>query len=86
MIQYTPRCAYHQSRCSLKRQNYDSAIYLLIVSYHESWKTEEWEEKKTEDTQLLRKKYSGNTSPKKATENILEVNQEELLGTKEVED
>ncbi|XP_023593872.1 small ribosomal subunit protein mS35 [Trichechus manatus latirostris] len=35
-------------RCPLKRQNYDYAVYLLTVLYHESWKTEEWEKNKTE--------------------------------------
>lgn len=31
-----------------KKQNHDCAIYLLIVLYQESWKTEEWEKNKTE--------------------------------------
>lgn len=31
-----------------KRQNHDYAMYLLIVLYQESWKTEEWEKNKTE--------------------------------------
>ncbi|XP_054974531.1 28S ribosomal protein S35, mitochondrial isoform X1 [Sorex araneus] len=35
-------------RCPLKRQNYDYAMYLLTVLYHESWKTEEWERSRSE--------------------------------------
>ncbi|KAJ7329386.1 hypothetical protein JRQ81_015560 [Phrynocephalus forsythii] len=35
-------------RCPLKKQNYDYAMYLLTVLFHESWKTEEWEKEKTE--------------------------------------
>ncbi|XP_072408212.1 small ribosomal subunit protein mS35 [Chiloscyllium punctatum] len=35
-------------RCPLRRQNYDYAMYLLTVLYHESWKTEAWELDKTE--------------------------------------
>ncbi|KAL0968021.1 hypothetical protein UPYG_G00261250 [Umbra pygmaea] len=33
--------------CPLRRQNYDYAMYLLTVLYHESWKTEAWESEKT---------------------------------------
>ncbi|XP_078076049.1 small ribosomal subunit protein mS35 [Mustelus asterias] len=35
-------------RCPLRRQNYDYAMYLLTVLFHESWKTEVWESDKTE--------------------------------------
>ncbi|GAB5573642.1 28S ribosomal protein S35 [Prionailurus iriomotensis] len=81
-------------RCPLKRQNYDYAIYLLTVLYHESWKTEEWEKEKTEADM---EEYIWKNSPSekniletllqiKAAEKNLEVNKEELLGTKEVED
>ncbi|XP_060695352.1 small ribosomal subunit protein mS35 [Hemiscyllium ocellatum] len=35
-------------RCPLRRQNYNYAMYLLTVLYHESWKTEAWELDKTE--------------------------------------
>ncbi|KAJ8371785.1 hypothetical protein AAFF_G00302290 [Aldrovandia affinis] len=34
-------------RCPLRKQNYDYAMYLLTVLYHESWKTEVWENEKT---------------------------------------
>ncbi|RVE71532.1 hypothetical protein OJAV_G00053090 [Oryzias javanicus] len=33
--------------CPLRQQNYDYAMYLLTVLYHESWKTEAWEAEKT---------------------------------------
>ncbi|KAI5100271.1 28S ribosomal protein S35, mitochondrial precursor, partial [Silurus meridionalis] len=33
--------------CPLRQQNYDYAMYLLTVLYHESWKTEAWEKDKT---------------------------------------
>ncbi|XP_049579611.1 small ribosomal subunit protein mS35 [Syngnathus scovelli] len=33
--------------CPLRQQNYDYAMYLLTVLYHESWKTEAWEADKT---------------------------------------
>ncbi|KAK7891415.1 hypothetical protein WMY93_023378 [Mugilogobius chulae] len=33
--------------CPLRKQNYDYAMYLLTVLYHESWKTENWEAEKT---------------------------------------
>ncbi|XP_028306376.1 small ribosomal subunit protein mS35 [Gouania willdenowi] len=33
--------------CPLRQQNYDYAMYLLTVLYHESWKTESWEGEKT---------------------------------------
>ncbi|KAK2867721.1 hypothetical protein QQF64_023491 [Cirrhinus molitorella] len=33
--------------CPLRQQNYDYAMYLLTVLYHESWKSEAWEQEKT---------------------------------------
>ncbi|KAJ7997897.1 hypothetical protein DPEC_G00216930 [Dallia pectoralis] len=33
--------------CPVRQQNYDYAMYLLTVLYHESWKTEPWESEKT---------------------------------------
>ncbi|XP_058146967.1 small ribosomal subunit protein mS35-like [Dasypus novemcinctus] len=80
-------------RCPLKRQNYDYAMYLLTVLYHESWKTEEWEKNKTE-ADMEECVWKNSTSEKnvletllqiKAAENIMEVNKEELLNSKEVE-
>ncbi|XP_076127642.1 small ribosomal subunit protein mS35 [Alosa pseudoharengus] len=35
--------------CPLRQQNYDYAMYLLTVLYHESWKTEAWEAEKTRE-------------------------------------
>uniref|UniRef100_A0A452T1I4 Mitochondrial ribosomal protein S35 n=1 Tax=Ursus maritimus TaxID=29073 RepID=A0A452T1I4_URSMA len=81
-------------RCPLKRQNYDYAMYLLTVLYHESWKTEEWEKDKTE-ADMEEYVWNNSSSEKniletllqmKAAEKNLEVNKEELLGTKEVEE
>ncbi|EHB15820.1 28S ribosomal protein S35, mitochondrial [Heterocephalus glaber] len=79
-------------RCPLKRQNYDYALY-LTVSYHESWKTEEWEKNKTE-ADMEEYIWKNSSSEKNILEAFLqisiadknmEVNKEELLGTKEVE-
>uniref|UniRef100_A0A8C6ADM5 28S ribosomal protein S35, mitochondrial-like n=1 Tax=Marmota marmota marmota TaxID=9994 RepID=A0A8C6ADM5_MARMA len=80
-------------RCPLKRQNYDYAMYLLTVLYHESWKTEEWEKNKTE-ADMEEYIWKNSASEKNILETLLqikaaentEVNKEELLGTKEVED
>ncbi|XP_055251632.1 28S ribosomal protein S35, mitochondrial isoform X2 [Moschus berezovskii] len=81
-------------RCPLKRQNYDYAMYLLTVLYHESWKTEEWEKKKTE-ADMEEYVWKDSSSEKniletlfqiKAAEKNPELSKEELLSTKEVED
>ena len=81
-------------RCPLKRQNYDYAMYLLTVLYHESWKTEEWEKKKTE-ADMEKYVWKDSASEKniletlfqiKAAEKNTELSKEELLSTKEVED
>ncbi|XP_059243172.1 small ribosomal subunit protein mS35 isoform X2 [Mustela nigripes] len=81
-------------RCPLKRQNYDYALYLLTVLYHESWKTEEWEKDKTE-ADMEEYVWNNSSSEKniletllqiKAAEKNLDVNKEELLATKEVEE
>nr|XP_004563875.2 28S ribosomal protein S35, mitochondrial [Maylandia zebra] len=81
--------------CPLRQQNYDYAMYLLTVLYHESWKTEAWEAEKTvadmED-------YSWEDSP--SQKNILDVLlrmkvagegdgeevRQQLLGRKDVQD
>ncbi|XP_043823567.1 28S ribosomal protein S35, mitochondrial, partial [Dromiciops gliroides] len=80
-------------RCPLQRQNYDYAMYLLTVLYHESWKTEEWEKKKSEEDMeeyVWEKSRSEKNILKtllqiKASENTAAVTQEELLGSEEVE-
>ncbi|KAL4005504.1 hypothetical protein ACER0C_005217 [Sarotherodon galilaeus] len=81
--------------CPLRQQNYDYAMYLLTVLYHESWKTEAWEAEKTvadmED-------YSWEDSP--SQKNILDVLlrmkvagegdgeevRQQLLGRKDIQD
>ncbi|XP_042533508.1 28S ribosomal protein S35, mitochondrial [Dipodomys spectabilis] len=81
-------------RCPLKRQNYDYAMYLLTVLYHESWKTEEWEKNKTEadmDEYIWKNSSSERNVLEtlqqiRAAEKDGEVTREELLGTKEVEE
>uniref|UniRef100_M3Y3C9 Small ribosomal subunit protein mS35 mitochondrial conserved domain-containing protein n=1 Tax=Mustela putorius furo TaxID=9669 RepID=M3Y3C9_MUSPF len=82
------------NRCPLKRQNYEYALYLLTVLYHESWKTEEWEKDKIE-ADMEEYVWNSSSSEKniletllqmKAAEKNLQVNKEELLATKEVEE
>ncbi|EMP38467.1 28S ribosomal protein S35 [Chelonia mydas] len=80
-------------KCPLRRQNYDYGIYLLTVLYHESWKTEMWENEKTEADM---EEYIWENSPSqknaldtllriRAAEKITEVTREELLGSEMVE-
>ncbi|KAM9377772.1 small ribosomal subunit protein mS35 [Pholidichthys leucotaenia] len=56
------------SSCPLRRQNYDYAMYLLTVLYHESWKTEAWE---AEMTVADMEEYSWEGSP--SQKNILDI-------------
>lgn len=81
--------------CPLRQQNYDYAMYLLTVLYHESWKTESWEAGKTTADM---EEYSWEDSP--SQKNILDVLvrmkvaeegegeevREQLLGRKEVQE
>ncbi|KAM6937266.1 small ribosomal subunit protein mS35 [Xenentodon cancila] len=54
--------------CPLRQQNYDYAMYLLTVLYHESWKFEPWEaEKAVAD----REEYIWEDSP--SQQNILDM-------------
>ncbi|XP_071390817.1 small ribosomal subunit protein mS35 [Centroberyx affinis] len=81
--------------CPLKQQNYDYALYLLTVLYHESWKTEAWEAEKTVADM---EEYSWEDSPsqknildtlvrmKVAGEGEGEELRQELLGRREVQD
>uniref|UniRef100_A0A452I8P2 Small ribosomal subunit protein mS35 mitochondrial conserved domain-containing protein n=1 Tax=Gopherus agassizii TaxID=38772 RepID=A0A452I8P2_9SAUR len=80
-------------RCPLRRQNYDYGIYLLTVLYHESWKTEMWENEKTEADM---EEYIWDNSPSqknaldtllriRAAEKTTEVTKEELLASEIVE-
>ncbi|XP_051011566.1 28S ribosomal protein S35, mitochondrial [Acomys russatus] len=81
-------------RCPLRRQNCDYALYLLTVLYHESWKTEEWEQNRAEDDmdEYVWEKSSSERNVlqtllrMKAAENSAPPSREELLGTKEVGD
>ncbi|XP_005364669.1 28S ribosomal protein S35, mitochondrial isoform X1 [Microtus ochrogaster] len=81
-------------RCPLKRQNYDYALYLLTVLYHESWKTEEWEKNKTEED-MEEYVWENSSSENNALRTLLQMraaesgvapSRDELLGTREVED
>ncbi|XP_061629581.1 small ribosomal subunit protein mS35 [Phyllopteryx taeniolatus] len=77
--------------CPLRQQNYDYAMYLLTVLYHESWKTEGWEAEKTVADM---EEYSWEDSP--SQKNILdtllresdagEEERERLLGRTEVQE
>ncbi|XP_068951007.1 small ribosomal subunit protein mS35 [Petaurus breviceps papuanus] len=79
-------------RCPLQRQNYDYAMYLLTVLYHESWKTEDWEKRKTEadmeeyvwEKSRSEKNILSTLLQIKASEKTARVTQEELLGSEEV--
>ncbi|XP_049929605.1 28S ribosomal protein S35, mitochondrial [Epinephelus moara] len=81
--------------CPLRQQNYDYAMYLLTVLYHESWKTEAWEADKTVADM---EEYSWEDSPsqknilnmlvrmKVAGEGEGEEVREQLLGRQEVQE
>ncbi|XP_072242342.1 small ribosomal subunit protein mS35 [Leuresthes tenuis] len=81
--------------CPLRQQNYDYAMYLLTVLYHESWKIETWEaDKAVADME----EYSWEDSPsqknildmllrmKAAGEGDGEEVREQLLGRSEVQE
>uniref|UniRef100_A0A3Q2NRK6 Mitochondrial ribosomal protein S35 n=1 Tax=Fundulus heteroclitus TaxID=8078 RepID=A0A3Q2NRK6_FUNHE len=53
--------------CPLRKQNYEYAMYLLTVLYHESWKIEAWEAEKTAADM---EEYSWEDSP--SQKNILD--------------
>eukprot|EP00062_Callorhinchus_milii_P009818 gi/632954033/ref/XP_007892749.1/ PREDICTED: 28S ribosomal protein S35, mitochondrial [Callorhinchus milii] len=81
-------------RCPLRRQNYDHAMYLLTVLYHESWKTEAWEMDKT-DADMDEYIWENSQSEKnvlktlfrmKEAEKFPEVPKEELINSPEVKD
>ncbi|KAI4874315.1 hypothetical protein NFI96_013944 [Prochilodus magdalenae] len=80
--------------CPLKQQNYDYAMYLLTVLYHESWKTEAWEKEKTR-TDMEEYVWEDSPSQKNILETLLRMQpleekeggvQEELLGRAEVQE
>ncbi|XP_023648913.1 small ribosomal subunit protein mS35 [Paramormyrops kingsleyae] len=57
-------------RCPLKRQNRDYAMYLLTALYHESWKTEAWEQEKTEED-MEEYVWEGSPSQKNVVDTLL---------------
>ncbi|XP_047675827.1 28S ribosomal protein S35, mitochondrial [Tachysurus fulvidraco] len=83
--------------CPLRQQNYDYAMYLLTVLYHESWKTEAWEKDKTradmeeyvwEDSPSQKNILETLSRMRQAQENLEEEGgaREELLGRPEVQE
>uniref|UniRef100_A0A1A7Z3A2 Mitochondrial ribosomal protein S35 n=2 Tax=Iconisemion striatum TaxID=60296 RepID=A0A1A7Z3A2_9TELE len=81
--------------CPLRRQNYDYALYLLTVLYHESWKIETWEAEKTradmeeyiwEDSPSQKNLLDTLLRTKVAREGGDEEVTEQLLGRREVQE
>ncbi|KAL6474521.1 hypothetical protein MHYP_G00180820 [Metynnis hypsauchen] len=81
--------------CPMKQQNYDYAMYLLTVLYHESWKTEAWEKEKTR-ADMEEYVWEDSPSQKNILETLLRMRplgekeeegevREELLGRTEVQ-
>ncbi|XP_029009228.1 28S ribosomal protein S35, mitochondrial [Betta splendens] len=79
--------------CPMRLQNYNYAMYLLTVLFHESWKTEAWEAEKTVADM---EEYSWEDSPsqKSMLDTLLRMKaggdgeeaQEQLLGRSEVQE
>ncbi|XP_077425626.1 small ribosomal subunit protein mS35 [Vanacampus margaritifer] len=79
--------------CPLRQQNYDYAMYLLTVLYHESWKTEAWE---AEETVADMEEYlwEGSSSQKNVLDTLLPLRQaadgeeerQRLLGRSEMQE
>ncbi|XP_067855695.1 small ribosomal subunit protein mS35 [Heptranchias perlo] len=67
-------------RCPLRQQNYDYAMYLLTVLYHESWKTEIWEMDKTE-ADMDEYIWENSQSEKNALETIFRMKEAEKFPT-----
>ncbi|XP_069759882.1 small ribosomal subunit protein mS35 isoform X3 [Narcine bancroftii] len=65
-------------RCPLRQQNYDYALYLLTVLYHESWKTETWESDKTE-ADMDEFIWENSQSEKNALETIFRMKEAEKI-------
>uniref|UniRef100_A0A8C6Y3F9 Mitochondrial ribosomal protein S35 n=1 Tax=Naja naja TaxID=35670 RepID=A0A8C6Y3F9_NAJNA len=81
-------------RCPLRKQNYDYAMYLLTVLFHESWKMEPWEKEITE-ADMLEYVWENSVSEKsalktllqiRAAENDEEMSREELLASEVMQD
>ncbi|XP_077373548.1 small ribosomal subunit protein mS35 isoform X2 [Festucalex cinctus] len=78
--------------CPLRQQNYDYAMYLLTVLYHESWKTEAWEADKTV-ADMEEYSWEGSPSQKNILDTLLrqadggdEEERRRLLGRGEVQE
>ncbi|XP_069551393.1 small ribosomal subunit protein mS35 [Brachyistius frenatus] len=81
--------------CPLRQQNYDYAMYLLTVLYHESWKTEAWEAEKTV-ADMEEYSWDNSQSQKNILDTLLrlkvageedgEEEREQLLGRREVQE
>ncbi|XP_036432285.1 28S ribosomal protein S35, mitochondrial [Colossoma macropomum] len=82
--------------CPMKQQNYNYAMYLLTVLYHESWKTEAWEKEKTR-ADMEEYVWEDSLSQKNILETLLRMRplgekeeegevREELLGRAEVQE
>lgn len=65
--------------CPLRKQNYDYAMYLLTVLYHESWKTEAWEQEKTR-ADMEEYEWEDSPSQKKVLDTLLRMR---ALGAKD---
>lgn len=81
--------------CPLRQQNYDYAMYLLTVLYHESWKTEAWEAEKTV-ADMEEYSWEGSPSQKNILDTLVRMKvageeegeevREQLLGRREVQE
>ncbi|XP_039210503.1 28S ribosomal protein S35, mitochondrial [Crotalus tigris] len=81
-------------RCPFRKQNYDYAMYLLTVLFHESWKIEPWEKEITE-ADMLEYVWENSASEKNALRTLLqiraaekseEISREELLASEVMQD
>lgn len=81
--------------CPLRQQNYEYAMYLLTVLYHESWKIEPWEAEKT-TADMEEYIWEDSPSQKNILDTLLRMKvagegedtevKQQLLGRKEVQD
>ncbi|XP_007442277.1 28S ribosomal protein S35, mitochondrial [Python bivittatus] len=90
----TDTVAITTDRCPLRKQNYDYAMYLLTVLFHESWKTEPWEKEITE-ADMEEYVWENSDSEKNALRTLLqiraaekaeEISREELLALEVIQD
>ncbi|XP_033888268.1 small ribosomal subunit protein mS35 [Acipenser ruthenus] len=89
----TDMLTFTADRCPLRRQNYDYAMYLLTVLYHESSKHEPWEKEKTE-ADMEEYLWESSTSERNAVETLLRMKgsedgsapREELLSSRPMQE